>query len=87
MRFDIVVSIEVYDGEELELVNSKVVRGDGIYRMERIVGSGSNDPYSPTNMGLNKRKNRLEKAIKEAIQDVSSEVVKLLRSDFPESNN
>jgi hypothetical protein len=82
MRFDIVVSIEVYDGEELDLMNSKVVRGDGIYRMERFVGSGSTDPYSPTNMGLDQRKNRLEKAIKEAIQDVSNKVIKLLKSGF-----
>ncbi len=78
MRFDIVVLIEVFDGEELELINRKVVRGDGIYRMERFVGSGPTDPYSPTNMGLDQRKNRLEKAIKEAIQDVSNKVINLL---------
>ncbi len=82
LRFNIVVLMELLDAEGLEVINSKVVKGDGIYRIERKVTISSDDPYSPTNMGLDQRKNRLEKAIKEAIQDVSSEVFKFLRSGF-----
>lgn len=81
-RFDLVVLIEAYDGEELEVINSKVVKGDGIYRTERKVTIRADDPYSPTNMGLDQRKNRLEKAINDAIQDVNNKVIKLLKSGF-----
>jgi len=82
LRFNIVVLTELLDAEGLELINSKVVKGDGIYRIERKVKIRADDPYSPTNMGLDQRKNRLEKAIKEAIQDVSDKIVKLLKSGF-----
>lgn len=81
-RFDIVVLIEVYDGDELELINSKIVKGEGIYRRELKVTIRSDDPFSPRIMGYDKRKNRLEKAIKEAIQDVRSEVIELLKGGF-----
>ncbi len=78
LRFNIVVLIELLDAEGLEVINSKVVKGDGIYRIERKVRISSDDPYSPTNMGLDRRKNRMEKAIKDAIQDVSNKVINLL---------
>ncbi|MGD8536659.1 MAG: hypothetical protein PVF66_12490 [Candidatus Aminicenantes bacterium] len=87
LRFNIVVLIELLDAEGLEVINSKVVKGDGIYRIERKVTIRADDPYSPTNMGLDQRKNRLEKAIKEAIQDVSNKVIKLLSGGFVKSNN
>ncbi len=82
LRFNIVVLIELLDAEGLEVINSKVVKGDGIYRIERKVKIKADDPYSPTNLGLDQRKNRLEKAIKEAIQDVGNKVIKLLKSGF-----
>lgn len=81
-RFNIVVRIEVYNGEELELMNSEVVRGDGIYRREMKVRFKPDDPYSPTDIGLDQRKNRMEKAIKDAIQDVNQKVINLLKSGF-----
>jgi len=86
-RFHIVVSIEVYDGEELELINSKIMKGEGIYRRELKVTIRSDDPYSPRIMGYDMRKNRLEKAINNAIQDVSTKVIDLLKSGFLESIN
>jgi hypothetical protein len=86
-RFHIVALIEVYDGGELELINSKLVKGEGIYRRELKVKFGPDDPPSPRMMGYDKRKNRLEKAIKDAIQDVSREVIKLLKSGFLEPIN
>ena len=84
-RFKIVVLVEVLGGEDFELTNSKVVKGEGIYRIELKVKIGPDDPYSPTNIGLDRRKNRLEKAIKDAIQDVNYKVIKLLRSGFLKS--
>jgi hypothetical protein len=81
-RFDLVVLIEAYDGDELELINSKIVKGEGIYRRELKVTIRSDDPVSPRIMGYDKRKNRLEKAIKEAIQDVNQNVINLLESGF-----
>lgn len=86
-RFNIFVSIEVFDGEGLEVITSKVVRGDGIYRTERKVRFSSDDPHSSRFLGLDRRKNRLEKAINDAIQDVSNKAAKLLKSGFLKSNN
>jgi len=86
-RFDIVVLIEVYDGKELEFIKSKSVKGSGIYRSERKVMFRPGDDLSPTMIGFEKRKNRLEKAINDAIQNVSNKVFKLLKSGFLEPKN
>jgi len=86
-RFDIEVLIEVYDGKELELINSKSVKGSGIYRSERKVIFRPGDYHSPTMIGFEKRKNRLEKAISDAIQNVSNKVFNLLKSGFLEPKN
>ena len=83
-RFDVSVVIEVYEKINVGPVNKKSITGSGIYRVDRKTVFYEGDVFSPTMMGLEKRKNRLEKAIADAIKDVNKKVTRVLTSDFLE---